>query len=121
MKQFIIKTVGIGFCIGGFVHWMIIFGLMQELTPILITIYFHSLAILSPACGIGILLSKAWGRKLGFFIACTQIPAHLYMLWLDHFTNWQSGVNFSERSFDLVFAVFYIIFFNIQRVKKMFS
>lgn len=116
-----IGLIGIGFCLGGLVHWLIIFGVMSEKTPQLITIYFHSLAVLSPAAGIGLILAREWGRKLGFFIAATQIPAHLAMIGLDQFWGYNSGVGIAERGFDLVFAVFYILFFSRKTIRIRFS
>ena len=120
MIKYIIKITAIGLCLGGVVHWLIILGFMQEITPFSITLYFHSLAVLSPLAGVGIFKFRDWGRKLGYFIVITQIPAHSYMIWLDNFTTWESGVGISERGFDLVFAVFYIIFFSRQRVRAYF-
>ncbi|WP_319574667.1 hypothetical protein [uncultured Desulfobacter sp.] len=120
MIRSVIKITGIGFCLGGVVHWLIILGWMQEITPTIITVYFHSLAVLSPLAGIGIFRFKEWGRKLGYFVVITQIPSHTYMILLDHFQNWGSGVGVFERSLDLLFAGFYIIFFNRQQVKIYF-
>lgn len=121
MVKLIIQLVGIGFVVGGCIHWMIILGIMQEATPVFITFYFHSLAVLSPLAGIGLFKLRKWGRGLGFFIVITQIPAHLYMIWLDNFTSWESGLSLIERGFDIGFAVFYIIFFSRPNVKKLFE
>ncbi len=121
MVKIILKIIGIGFWIGGAVHGLIIFGIMEEIAPLTVTLYFHSLAVLSPLCGTGIILLKKWGRQLGFWIVCTQIPAHFYMIWLDTLTDWQSGVSVIERGVDLAFAVFYLVFFNTRKVRNVFK
>ena len=119
--KIIIRFIACLFFLGGIIHWLIIFNVIQEITPMIVTIYFHSLSILSPLTGLGLFQLKEWGRKLGFYIVITQIPAHAYMIWLDTFSEWDSGVGFSERGLDLVFAVFYIIFFNHYKIKSLFS
>jgi hypothetical protein len=121
MNIIIIKFTGILFFIGGIIHWLIIGGIMKEVTPFFITIYFHSLAVLSPAAGYGLLFLKNFGRKLGFFIAATQIPAHLTMIWLDNFNNWNSLVSWPERLVDIIFAIFFLIYFSRPKIKKIFE
>lgn len=105
---------------GGIIHWLIIFGVMKETAPLFISIYFHSLAVFSPITGIGVALIKEWGRKAGLLIAITQIPAHLYMLYLDNFANWKSGLTAWERGIDIVFAIFFLSYFNSCSVKEKF-
>jgi hypothetical protein len=117
----LIRIIGGLFIAGGVVHWLIILGVMTEITPFVITYYFHSLAVLSPLTGIGLIFVKNWGRKLGMLIAVTQIPAHAVMIYLDTFSGWQSGVSPWERSIDLVFAVFYLVFFNLKTVRQRFK
>lgn len=116
----IIKVVGVLFILGGIIHWLIIFGVLKEIAPFFITIYFHSLAVFSPLAGIGLVLIKKWGRKTGLLIALTQIPAHLYMLYLDNFANWESGLTVLERGIDIVFAIFFLSYFNSCIVKERF-
>jgi len=106
---------------GGVAHWLIILGVMQEKTPLVITIYFHSLAGLSPLAGVGLCLIKKWGRSAGMVIAFTQIPAHTYMLYLEAYRNWNSRVATWERGIDIAFAIFYIIYFCCPKVKDKFE
>ncbi|MBW2661535.1 MAG: hypothetical protein JRD93_06015 [Deltaproteobacteria bacterium] len=121
LHKIIIQTIGVLFLLGGIVHWLIIFGVIKEATPVLITIYFHSLAIFSPLAGIGLCFIKEWGRKLGLLIALTQLPAHGYMLYLDSYANWNSGVAPWERGLDMAFAIFYLIYFQFSAIKTRFK
>ena len=117
----IIRVVGALFILGGIVHWLIIFGVMKETTPLFISIYFHSLAIFSPLAGVGLCFIKEWGRKLGLVIALTQILAHGYMLYLDSYQNWNSGVTAWERGLDMAFAIFYLIYFQGPGIRARFK
>ena len=117
----IIRMIGALFLLGGVVHWLIIFGVMKEAAPLFITVYFHSLAIFSPLAGIGICFIKEWGRKLGLLIALTQLPAHGYMLYLDSYANWNSGVAPWERGLDMAFAIFLLIYFQSSSIKTRFK
>lgn len=120
-KKLIIKTAGVLFIGGGIIHWLIIFGIFKEKTPLLITLYFHSLSILSPAAGAGLFQLKEWGRKTAIFIAGTQIPAHLYMITIDRFYAWNSGLSYTERIADIIFAGFILIFLTRKKQKQLFS
>ena len=117
----IIRTIGVLFLLGGIVHWLIIFGVIKEATPVLITIYFHSLAIFSPLTGYGLCIFREWGRKLGLIIVLTQLPAHSYMIYLDSYTNWNSGVTTWERGLDMAFAIFFLIYFQFPPIKARFK
>lgn len=116
-----IRIIGGLFIAGGMVHWLIILGVMTEIAPLVITFYFHSLAALSPLAGVGLIFIKNWGRKLGMLIAITQIPAHAVMIYLDEFAGRHSGVAPWERGIDLVFAVFYLVFFNLKTTRHHFE
>lgn len=116
-----IRIIGCLFITGGIVHWFIIFGVMKEITPVVITYYFHSLAVLSPLAGIGLIAIKNWGRMFGMLIAATQIPSHTIMIYLDVCKSWDSGLVPWERGIDLAFAVFYLIFFNLKVVRRHFQ
>lgn len=94
---------------------------MKEAAPLLITAYFHSLAIFSPLAGIGLCFIKEWGRKLGLVIVLTQLPAHGYMLYLGSYANWNSGVAPWERGLDMAFAIFYLIYFQLPAIKTRFK
>lgn len=120
MMKTIIRVIGVLFCMGGIVHWLIILGVMTERAPFIITAYFHSLALLGPLAGFGLVFYKNWGRRLGYFISVTQIPAHVCMLILDQFYHWSSGVGMLERGIDILFAIFYIVFFSRRNVKVLF-
>ena len=121
LHTIIIRSIGAFFLLGGVVHWLIIFGVMKEVAPILITIYFHSLAIFSPLAGYGLCNFREWGRKLGLIIALTQLPAHSYMIYLDSYTKWNSGVTTCERGLDMAFAIFFLIYFQFPPIKARFK
>lgn len=121
MIRFIIRFTGLLFLYGGVIHWLIICGIMKEKAPLILTIYFHSLAVLSIIAGVGLLTIKNWGRKIGYLIVITQIPAHIIMLYLDIFQNYGSGVSAGERSLDLGFALFYVIFYSLNITKSNFD
>jgi hypothetical protein len=120
-NRLIIKLAGILFIAGGIIHWLIIFDILKEKTPLLITVYFHSLSVLSPAAGAGLLLFKERGRKTALFIAATQIPAHLYMMTIDRFCEWNSGLSYNERIIDIIFACFILFFLTQKKQKQLFS
>lgn len=121
LNRFIIRFTGLLFLYGSIIHWLIILELMHEKAPLILTIYFHSLAVFNIVACVGLLLVKNWGRKTGFFIVITQIPAHFVMLFLDIFQNYGSGVSTEERILDLGFALFYVIFYSMRITKANFN
>lgn len=110
----IIRAAGLIFVIAGVVHWLIIFGVIYEKTPILLTYYFNSLAILNLIAGFNLILCKEFGRKVGLFIMLTQIPSHSYMIAMDLFYFWNSGVSILERIVDIVLSLLYIYVFSFN-------
>ena len=104
----VLRISGFLFIAGGIVHWLIIFGVLVEKAPFILGLYFHSLAVLSAAAGLGLMLLKNWGIKTATFICVTQIPAHLYMMYLDSFKDWNSGYSITGRAVDLFLVVFFI-------------
>lgn len=111
----ILRIFAILLVLGGLVHWLIIFGVMTERTPLLIEAYFHSLAILSPAAGVGLWLRSTPGIQLATFIFITQIPAHLYMIYLDSYQGWESGYSVPMRLLDIAMVVIGLLYFRIRR------
>lgn len=107
--------------VGALIHWLIIFGIMVEKTPFVLTMYFHSLAVINIIGGTGILMMKQWGRMVGLLIATTQIPAHLAMVILGVYYNYDSGLTIVERGVDIGFAVFFLVFYNHPKVKSQFE
>ena len=118
-ESFVIRTFGVLLIIAGFIHWLIIFGILSERSPFILTVYFNSLSIIDILAGIGMLLLRPWGLKIVFFIIVTQIPAHLYMMYLDTFQEYQSGFSVPGRVFDmalLLIGLFYTRkFFQLKR------
>lgn len=105
IDKLVLRTFGVVLIAGGVVHWLIIFGVMFEKTPLLLEIYFHSLAVLSPAAGIGLLTHRVYGIKLAMFIFITQVPAHSYMIYLDAVQHWDSGYSIPLRLLDIGLVV----------------
>jgi len=120
LNLIIIKITGLLFLYGSVIHWLIIFGVMSEKAPLLLTVYFHSLAVFNILAGIGLLSLKPWGRIAGFYIAVTQIPAHIIMIYLDMVHHYNSGLTCMERGIDIGFALFYIIYFTNPKIRLKF-
>lgn len=110
VDRIVLGISGILFIAGGIIHWLIIFGILVEKAPFLVGMYFHSLAVFSMAAGIGLVLSKAWGIQIAMVICVTQIPAHLYMMYLDTFKAWNSGYGVPARVIDLALVGAFIIY-----------
>lgn len=110
---YIIRIASILFIYGAVTHWLIIFGILTEVAPLILTIYFHSLAILNPITAYGLWKLKSFGKNLGMFIAITQLISHGWMLIFYPFENW--------RILDIIFAVFYMIYFSKEKIKKLFN
>jgi len=111
----VLRLSGLLFVAGGIVHWLIIFGILVEKTPLLIGMYFHSLAVLSAAAGVGLMLLKNWGITLAIWICVTQIPAHLWMMYLDAYTGWNSGYDLSARAIDLLLVSLFLIYVTYRK------
>jgi hypothetical protein len=43
------------------------------------------------------------------------------MLYMDSFGGWESGLSFGERGLDILFAIFYLIYFQLPAVKNRFQ
>lgn len=84
---------------------------MNERAPALINYYFHSLAVLDLLVAWGIYRCKRWGLYLGLIIALTQIPSHLYMMYLDYFEDYGSMVDYVSRSVDVFLSLVYLYIF----------
>lgn len=117
----IFKFVGVLFIFGGLIHFAILAGFLVERAPSFISWYFHSLSILDIVTGIGLYKQKTWAVKLGLFIMYTQIPTHSYMLYLDMFQDYRSGVPEWQRFIELGLAIFYISLFSFIGKAKTFT
>lgn len=118
-KRFIIITrlIAILLFLGGLIHWLIIFGAIKEETPKIITVYFHSLAILAPLAGFGLWRLKNWGRYLVIFIALVQIPTHSWII-TQQILN---GISIEKwRILDIAIVILFLIYFNLQKTKELF-
>lgn len=110
VDRIVLGVSGILFIVGGVIHWLILFGVIVEKAPFLVGTYFHSLAVFSMIAGIGLVRSKNWGIQIAIVICVTQIPAHLYMIYLDSFKGWNSGYGVPERVVDLALVSAFIIY-----------
>lgn len=115
VDRVVLGISGCLFNVGGIIHWLIIFGLLQERAPALVTVYFHSLAVFSTAAGIGLLLSKGWGITIAVIICVTQIPAHLYTIYLDVSKGWNSGYAVSARVTDLILVSAFLVYIAFRK------
>ena len=107
--------------VGSLVHWLIILGVLKEHAPLPITLYFHSLAVINPICAIGLFKRKRWGRLMAIGVGLTQLPAHGYMIYLDNFAGWISGLSLSERLIDMVLCIILIAAFSSTPFERAFA
>lgn len=121
VDKVILWICGTLFTVGGIIHWLIILGVMVERTPLFLTVYFHSLAVFSTMAGIGMFFRKRWGIKIALVICLTQIPAHLYMIYLDVFKNWNSGFGIAGRSIDLGLVSAFLVYIALRKPLRMES
>lgn len=121
MAQLLIYLTAGVFLIGGFIHWLIIFGVMTERSPLLLTTYFHSLAVLDLLVALGLLYKKRWALYLGLMIALTQIPAHVYMWYIDNYLAYGSGVGIETRIIDILLSIIYLGIFWYLRQSEFFQ
>jgi len=112
MMKLVINLTAIIFFLGGIIHWLIIFGVMNERAPALLTYYFHSLAVLDLLVAFGLYRLKRWSLYLGLFITITQIPAHQYMMFLDYVRDYDSEIDFMTRSVDIILSLVYFYIFS---------
>ena len=119
--QFLINLTAVSLIVAGAVHWLIIFGIMHERTPLLITVYFHSLAVIDPVSAVGLFKRRNWGRLMAMGLAALQIPAHGYMIYLDNFTSWTSGLSLPERMVDMVLSTVMIAVFSTKPFRRAFG
>ena len=83
---------------------------MYEKSPLLLTVYFHSLAVFDIVAGIGILMNKKCGYIITLLIALTQIPAHSYVLVLDVYRLYGSGVSVLVREIEIFLSVCFLMY-----------
>ena len=119
--QFLINLSAVLLIVAGAVHWLIIFGVMHEHTPLLVAVYFHSLAVFDPLAAVGLFKRRNWGRLLAIALAALQLPAHGYMIYLDNFAGWTSGLSLPERMVDVVLSTVLIIVFSTKPFRRAFG
>ncbi len=96
--------------LGAVIHWLIIFGVMYELAPLVLTLYFHSLAIVGIVAGYGLFKSKKYGYYVSLYIAVTQFFSHGYMAYVQYYYLYDSGVSLMERGVEILFSIFLFIY-----------
>lgn len=114
-EHFVIFFFGILLIIAGLLHGFHVFGMIPEKSPYFLGIYFDALTIGDIIVGLGFLYTKGlfFKRSLqaALVIAFTNIPANAYMIYLDVYTNYQSGYLVTYRLIDiaiLLFGLWYI-------------
>lgn len=104
------NIIGVLLICGGLIHVGIIVGLFHENTPIFITFYFHSLAIIDLIAGYSVISRRRYAYWFIMFIGITQIFSHGYMVFLDTYLGYNSGVLIVSRCMDIIFSMFLIYF-----------
>lgn len=102
---------GFGFLVAGLLHWLVVLGFISEKTPLVIDVYFDSLAVLNLIVAWGFFTNVAWAITLGLAIMLLQLPAHSYMIYLDEWSSYGSGLSNSARIVDIFFALLYIYYY----------
>lgn len=102
--------LGLIFVVAGFVHWLIIGGVLTENAPAIITYFFHSLAVIDFVVAYCFLKRKYELHPVVYFVAVGQIIAHSYMIYLDQYTGYGSGVSTLSRYIEIIFAIFLIFY-----------
>lgn len=111
LRKILSAIVGILLVIAGGIHWFIIFGFFSERAPLVVDIYFNSLAVVDIVAGVGLLVSRRrWVYETIFFIGITQVLAHGYMLYIGVTEHYESGISAFDRVVEIGLAVFLIFF-----------
>lgn len=104
-ESVIIRFFGVLFIIAGLIHWSGFFINIPERAPYTLSFYFNSLIFFDILTGVGMLFVRPWAIVIALLILVTQIPAHLFMIYLDIFEEYRSGFPILGRVTDITFLV----------------